>query len=143
MAIGLVLGSGVAEMLHLGADGRHLAADREDVQSSVALAARLGDGDPVDSLEPVFDDLCATLTSPRIRHAVTALASALIRVPGGEMGADDVLRAIVLAMGETPAGENQPPIRGRFTVGRVGQRSACASRVNLRRPTQVSISGSE
>jgi hypothetical protein len=108
VAIGLVLGSVVAEMLHLGADGRHLAADREDVQRGVALAARLGDGDPVDSLEPVFDDLCATLTSPRIRHAVTALASALIRAPGGEMGADDVLPAIVLAMGETPAGENQP-----------------------------------
>jgi hypothetical protein len=50
----------VGEMLHLGEDGRHLAADRDDVKRALALAARLGDGDPVDHLEPIFDDLCAT-----------------------------------------------------------------------------------
>jgi hypothetical protein len=27
-------------MLHLGADGRHLAADRDDVQRAIALALR-------------------------------------------------------------------------------------------------------
>jgi hypothetical protein len=63
-AIALVLGCVVGEMLHLGADGRHLAADRDDVQRALALAARLGDGDPVDHLEPIFDDLCATLRFP-------------------------------------------------------------------------------
>jgi hypothetical protein len=90
-------------MLHLGADGRHLAADREDVQRGGALAAWLGDGDPVDHLEPIFDDLVATLTSPKVRHSIAALASELLRAPSGELGAEDVLRSIVLAMGETPA----------------------------------------
>jgi hypothetical protein len=110
VAIGLVLASVVGEMLHLGADGRHLAADREDVQRGGALAARLGDGDPVDHLEPIFDDLVATLTSPKVRHSIAALASELLRAPSGELGAEDVLRSIVLAMGETPAdGAYGPP----------------------------------
>jgi hypothetical protein len=95
----------VGEMLHLGADGRHLAADRSDVQRALALATRLGDGDAVDALERVFDDLCATLTSPRIRHAVTTLARALIKAPAGEMAAADVLERIIIAMAETPAGD--------------------------------------
>jgi len=83
--IRLVLACVVGEMLHLGADGRHLAADRDDVKRALAMAARLGDGDTVDALEPIFDDVCATLTSPRIRHAVTTLAGALIKAPAGEM----------------------------------------------------------
>jgi hypothetical protein len=108
-AIALVLAGVVGEMLHLNADGRHLAVDREDVKRALAMAARLGDGDPVDHLEPIFDDLCATLTSPRIRHTVTKLAKALLRTPGGEMGTDDVLRTIVLAMAETPADDADGP----------------------------------
>jgi hypothetical protein len=108
-AIRLVLGSVVAEMLHLGADGRHLAVDRDDVKRALALAGRLGDGDPVDHLEPVFDDLVATLASPKVRHTVAKLAGELVRAPGGELGADDVRRAIVLGMAETPAdGDDQP-----------------------------------
>jgi hypothetical protein len=105
-AIALVLAGVVGEMLHLGANGRHLAADRDDVKRALALAARLGEGDPVDHIEPIFDDLCATLRFPRIQHAVAKLAGELLRAPGGEMGADDVQRAIVLAMGETPEGEH-------------------------------------
>jgi hypothetical protein len=102
-AVGLVLAGVVGEMLHLGADGRHLA-----------LVAKLGDGDhPVDALEPIFDDLCATLTSPRIGHAVAKLASELVRAPGGEMGADDVRRVIVLGMAETPAGGDDQPAHPR------------------------------
>jgi hypothetical protein len=93
-------------MLHLGADGRHLAADRDDVKRALAMAAWLGDGDTVDALEPIFDDVCATLTSPRIRHAVTTLAGALIKAPAGEMAAADVLERIIIAMAETPAGDH-------------------------------------
>jgi hypothetical protein len=96
-------------MLHLGANGRHLAVDRNDVQRALALAAKLGDGDPVDHLEPIFDDLCATLTSPRVKHTIAALASVLIRAPAGEMAADHVVEKIVLGMSETPAdGADQP-----------------------------------
>jgi hypothetical protein len=98
-AIALVLAGVVAEMLHLGANGRHLAVDRNDVQRALALAAKLGDGDPVDHLEPIFDDLCATLTSPRVKHTIAA----------GEMAADQVVEKIVLGMSETPAdGADQP-----------------------------------
>jgi hypothetical protein len=85
-----------------------LAADRDDVQRALSLAGGLGAGDPVDHLEPVFDDLVATLTSPRIRHAVARLAGELIRAPGGEMSGDDVLRAVVVGMGERPADDDQP-----------------------------------
>jgi hypothetical protein len=112
-AIALVLAGVVGEMLHLGADGRHLAGDRADVQRAIALAARLGDGDPVDHLEPIFDDLCATLASPRIRHAVAKLAGELIRAPSGETAADLVLEAIVVAMGEAPAGGADQPAHPR------------------------------
>jgi hypothetical protein len=96
--IGLVLACVVGEMLHLGADGRHLAADRDDVRRALALATQLGDGDPVAHLEPIFDDSCATLTSPKVRNTVTKLAGALVRAPGGTMSADDVLERIILGM---------------------------------------------
>jgi hypothetical protein len=108
-AIALVLASVVAEMLHLGADGRHLAIDREDVQRALAMAARLGDGDPVDHLEPVFDDLCATLTSSRVKQTIAALANALLKAPAGEMAADHVLETIILGMAAAlPDGADQP-----------------------------------
>ena len=107
--IRMVIACVVGEMLHLGADGRHLAGDRDDVKRAIALAGRLGDDDPVDYLETIFDDLVACLRSPKIRHAVAKLAGALVRAPGGELEADDVLRTIVLAMGETPEhGADQP-----------------------------------
>jgi hypothetical protein len=109
-AIGLVLGCVVGEMLHLGADGRHLAADRDDVQRALSLAGRLGNGDPVDHLEPIFDDLVATLTSPRIRHSIATLAQAILRAPGGTMSADDVLERIILAMADKlPVDADQTP----------------------------------
>jgi hypothetical protein len=96
--ISVVPACAVGEMLHLGADGRHLGVDRDAVRRALALAARLGDGDPVDYLETIFDDLVACLRSPKIRHAVAALASALIRAPGGEMAATDVAERTILAM---------------------------------------------
>lgn len=101
-AIRLLLACAVGEMLHLGADGRHLA-DREDVQRALALAGRLGGGDPVDHLEPIYEDLLACLKSPKVKHAVKALAAALLRSPRGEMAAEDALRTIILALAETPA----------------------------------------
>jgi hypothetical protein len=108
--ISLVLACVVGEMLHLGADGRHLAADRDDVQRAIALAARLGDGDPVDHLEPIFDDVVATLTSPRIKHSIAVLAGAILRAPAGEMAAEDVLEKIVLATAaDLPIDADQSP----------------------------------
>jgi hypothetical protein len=101
-AISLLLACAVGEMLHLGADGRHLAADREDVQRALALAGKLGDGDPVDALELVFEDLCATLKSPIIRNAVARLSGALLRAPRGEMSGDDVTREIILGLADPP-----------------------------------------
>jgi hypothetical protein len=115
--IRLVLACVVGEMLHLGADGRHLAVDRDDVKRALALASRLGEGDPVDHLEPVFDDLCATLTSPKVNHAIAALAGELIRSPSGTMSAEDVLEKIVLAMAETPDADDQPAHPRRIYVG--------------------------
>jgi hypothetical protein len=84
------------------------------------MAARLGEGDPVDHLEPVFDDLCATLHSPKpnVRHTVAKLAGALSRAQGGELAANDVQREIVLAMGEAPTdGADQPTHPRRIYVG--------------------------
>jgi hypothetical protein len=101
--ISIVLACVTAEMLHLGADSRHLAPDRVDVKRALALAGELGDGDPVDHLEPIFDDLLACLKSPKVKHAIQALAGALLRSPRGEMAADDAVRAIILALAERPA----------------------------------------
>jgi hypothetical protein len=95
------------EMIALGAPTTHIAAERPEVQHALRHAGRLP-GDPVDHLERCLDDLLACLHSPKVRHAVTRLASELVRAPGGELAAEDALRTIVLAMGETPAGDVQP-----------------------------------
>jgi hypothetical protein len=89
-----------------GAPTTHIAADRPEVQHALRHASRLP-GDPVDTLERCLDDTLACLHSPKVRHAVTRLAREL-RAPAGELGADDVLRSIVVAMAETPAGDDQP-----------------------------------
>jgi hypothetical protein len=96
--IRMALAPAVGEMIHLGADARHLSADRPDVKRALELARKLGDGDPVDRLEPVFHDLHATLASPRIRHAVRAIAGVLTRTPGGTMDAERVKAVIVEAV---------------------------------------------
>jgi hypothetical protein len=106
--IRLALSVPAGEMIHLGADTRHIAADRPEVQHALRHAGRLP-GDPVDNLERCLDDLLATLHSPKVRHAVAKLAGALVRAPGGEMGADDVLRSIVVAMSEMPADADDQP----------------------------------
>jgi hypothetical protein len=103
--IRLALSVPAAEMIHLAAATTHIAADRPEVQHALRHASRLP-GDPVDHLERCLDDLLATLHSPKVRHAVAKLAGELVRAPGGEMGADDVLRSIVVAMGETPADDH-------------------------------------
>jgi len=109
-AICTTLGTPVGEMLHLGVDARHLSADREDVKRALRLAGSLGDGDPVDLLEPHFHDVCATLSSPRIAHAVRRLAGALMRAPGGAMDAERAKRVIAEAVKEElPAGAYNRP----------------------------------
>jgi hypothetical protein len=96
------------EMIELGAPTTHIAADRREVQHALRHAGRLP-GDPIGHLERCLDDTLACLHSPKVRHMVAKLASELVRAPGGAMVADDVLRAIVMAMGETPAdGADQP-----------------------------------
>jgi hypothetical protein len=92
-------------MIHLGAPTTHIAADRPEVQHALHHASRLPD-DPVDHLERCLDDTLACLHSPRVRHTVAKLAGELTRAPGGELAAEDVLRTIVVAMGETPAGDH-------------------------------------
>jgi hypothetical protein len=106
--IRMALAAPAAEMIALGATTTHIAADRPEVQAALRQASGLP-GDPVDHLERCLDDLLACLHSPRVRHTVAKLASDLLRAPGGELGADDVLRSIVLAMGETPAGGDSGP----------------------------------
>jgi hypothetical protein len=100
--IRLALSVPAGEMIALGAPTTHIAADRPEVQYALRHAGRLP-GDPVERLERCLDDTLATLHSPKVRHTVAKLASELVRAPGGELGADDVLRSIVLAMSETPA----------------------------------------
>jgi len=105
--IRLALSAPAGEMIHLGAPTTHIAADRPEVEHALRHAGRMP-GDPIDHLERCLDDTLATLTSPKVRHAVTRLAGELVRAPGGEMGADEVLRSIVLAMGETPEEDDRP-----------------------------------
>ena len=106
--IRLALSVPAGEMIHLDAPTTHIAADRPEVQHALRHASRLP-GDPVDTLERCLDDTLATLHSPKVRHTVTKLARALVRAPGGEMAADDVLRSIVVAMGEPPADADDRP----------------------------------
>jgi hypothetical protein len=105
--IRLALSVPAGEMIALNAPTTHIAADRPEVQHSLRHASRLP-GDPVDRLERCLDDTLACLHSPKVRHAVTRLAGELVRAPGGEMSADDVQRAIVLAMAETPEADDRP-----------------------------------
>jgi hypothetical protein len=102
-AISLLLAAAVGEMLHMNAPASHLSADRPEIQRALTLVSHLGAGDPVDTLEPVFEDLVACLKSPCVCRAVARLASALLRSPGGRMAADDASREIILGLAEAPA----------------------------------------
>jgi hypothetical protein len=105
--IRLALAVPAGEMIHLGAATTHIAADRPEVQHALRHAGRMP-GDAIDHLERCLDDTLACLHSPKVRHTVAKLAGELVRAPGGEMGADDVLRSIVLAMAETPEADDHP-----------------------------------
>lgn len=75
----LLLSVPVGEMLHVGGSpDQHVTADRAEVQKALSLAARLGPGDPVDHLEPIYQSVIDTLTSPRIWRGVQALAGGLL-----------------------------------------------------------------
>jgi hypothetical protein len=82
------------EMMHVGGETRHhIVADRDEVRRALDLSRRLNPAEPVDAMEPIFDDLCATFGSPRIWHGVTRLADALCKyrvMPGDHVA--DVLR---------------------------------------------------
>jgi hypothetical protein len=113
-AIKSLLSIPTGEMLHLGGEAcHHIVADRGEVRRALELSRRLDPAEPVDAMEPIFDDLCATLGSPRIWHGVIRLANALSkhRIMLGDHVAD-VLR------GATMHGSGQPyvPVTRRITV---------------------------
>lgn len=97
-AIKLLLSVPTGEMLHLGGEDRdHIVHDRAEVRRALELAKRLGPGDPVDHLERVYDDLHATLVSPKIWHCTTRLAETLVkeRLLSGERCASVLKAAMV------------------------------------------------
>jgi hypothetical protein len=97
-AIRLALAAGAGEMLHLGAPSTYLQHNTPGVAEALGLARKLPGRDPVDVMDEQLDHLCATLCSPKVRAAVLALAGALLRAPGGEMGGDDARRVIEKAV---------------------------------------------
>jgi hypothetical protein len=105
--IRLAISVPAGEMIHLGAPTTHIAADRPEVQHALRHAGRLP-GDAVDRLERCLDDTLACLHSPKVRHTIAALAGELLRAPGGEMGADDVRQAIVVAMADAHGADDCP-----------------------------------
>jgi hypothetical protein len=107
-SIRLALAVPSGEMIALDTPTTHIATDRPEVQHALRHACRMP-GDPIDHLERCLDDVLACLHSPKVRHTVAKLADELIRAPRGELAAEDALRSIVLAMGETaPSGDDQP-----------------------------------
>jgi hypothetical protein len=58
-------------MLALGGEPeRHVTLDDPDVRHALELAAKLDAADdPVEVLEPYFDDLVACLSAPKVRHS--------------------------------------------------------------------------
>lgn len=100
-AIMLAIVEPAAEMMHLGATPRYLQRGMPAVDAAIRHASRLG-GDEIDHLERCLDDALACLKSPKVRHAVAALAGALLRSPRGDMVAADVERTIILALAEQP-----------------------------------------
>jgi hypothetical protein len=72
----------VGAMLHVGGKpADHLTTDRPDMQRALYMAGALPGDDPVDHLERLLGDLCATLHSPKIKRAIAALAGALLSPP--------------------------------------------------------------
>jgi hypothetical protein len=98
-----------------GTAAEHITAARTEVRRALDLAKRLGPGDPVDHLERIYDDLHATLASPRIYHGVGRLAETLIkeRVLGGDRVAA-VLRAAMIDRSAPKFGP--APVTRRITV---------------------------
>ena len=113
-ALRLLLSVAIGEMLHLRASSRHVDLDRPGVEKALLLAHRMrGNGDPADRLEPEFDAVLASLTSPRIWKAVRALASALLKRRALET--PEVEATIATAMGLNP--NRQAPGTARVRAG--------------------------
>jgi hypothetical protein len=62
-----------------GSAAEHITADRPEVRRALELCRRLGPGHPVDHLEPIYENLHATLASPKVWAGISALASALLK----------------------------------------------------------------
>jgi hypothetical protein len=91
-------------MIHLGAMTTHIAL--RSAGGAARFAARrpaTGRSGRPPRAVPGRHPRC--LHSPKVRHTVAKLTGELTRAPGGELAAQDMLRAIVLAMGETPVGD--------------------------------------
>jgi hypothetical protein len=119
--IRMALAPAVGRMLAAGGSPEHhVTRDDPGVRRALELAGSLGDGDPVDHLEPHFHDVRATLSSPRVAHAVRGLAGALMRAPGGTMDGARAGRVITDAVREKLApgayGGPAPPRRIHVTA---------------------------
>jgi hypothetical protein len=112
----LLLSVPVGEQLAAGGSAvEHITPERQEVRRALELAKRLELGDPVDHLERVYDDLHASLVSPKIWHCVTRLADTLCkeRLMCGERCAS-VLRAAMID--RTPPKFGPAPVTRRITV---------------------------
>jgi hypothetical protein len=80
-----------------GTAAEHITAERREVRRALEVAGRLGPGHPVDNLERIYDDLHATLVSPKIWHCTTRLAETLVkeRLLSGERCASVLKAAMV------------------------------------------------
>jgi hypothetical protein len=110
--IRLRLADAVGAMIHVGGKPvDHLTADRPEVQHALNLARKLPD-DPIDHLERILEDLCASLTSPRIKRAVDELAASLCSAARQEMSADEIghmiTRSIRRPLASSDVGEPYP-----------------------------------
>jgi hypothetical protein len=94
-AIRRTLANPVGEMFHVGGKPvDHLPASHPAVQESSRLARMLPGDDPVEHMERCLEDLGATLHSPRVRRAVTELASGLLKAPHCELSGEAMARMI-------------------------------------------------
>jgi hypothetical protein len=77
------LAAPAAEMMHLNTGTTHISRGRPDVEHALRLEHRVDANDPIGAMEKCLDDTHATLQSPRIHHAIGAVAAALMKSPRG------------------------------------------------------------
>jgi hypothetical protein len=107
----LLLSVPLGEQLAAGGSAEeHIRTDRPEVRRALDLCRRFGPGHPVDHLEPIYENLHATLASPKVWAGVCALASALLkyRTMSGERVASVLRSSMLLA---SPKGQVHPVTR--------------------------------